>query len=65
VSRPTLHTFMRTRSDLDRSTQEFFDLLQDGRIRLRIEDRIPLVEAERAHRMLESRAMTGALVLKP
>ncbi len=65
VSCPTLQTYMAQRADLIQSTKEFFDLLTDGGIDLRIEERLPLEQAARAHTLLESRKLSGAIVLRP
>ena len=45
--------------------EESFALLADPALRLDIAARLPLAEAARAHRMLESRETRGSIVLFP
>jgi NADPH:quinone reductase-like Zn-dependent oxidoreductase len=40
-------------------------MLQAGTIKVPIYDRIPLAEAPRAHRVFESGAVMGKLIMKP
>jgi NADPH2:quinone reductase len=42
-----------------------FQYLKQGTVKPHIHERIPLEDASRAHRMLESGAVTGKLILKP
>jgi len=48
-----------------RATNELIRLLQAGTIKVPIYDRIPLAEAARAHRVFESGAVMGKLIMKP
>jgi D-arabinose 1-dehydrogenase-like Zn-dependent alcohol dehydrogenase len=45
--------------------RQAFDLVANGKIKIRVSDRLPLKDAVHAHRMLEARAVTGRLVLQP
>lgn len=45
--------------------EQSFRLVADGKIKIVVSDSLPLQEAVVAHRMLESRAVTGRLVLHP
>ena len=65
VCRPTLRTYIASRSDMLDMCEEVFALLADPSIRLDIEALLPLTEASQAHRMLESRITKGAIVLMP
>jgi len=47
------------------SYEVLFRYLKEGTVKPHIQERIPLVEASRAHQMLESRTVTGKLILKP
>lgn len=42
-----------------------FELVAAGKIKVAVSDSLPLQEAAQAHKMLESRAVTGRLVLHP
>jgi NADPH2:quinone reductase len=47
------------------SYEVLFRYLKEGIVKPHIHERIPLEDAPRAHRMLESGAVTGKLILKP
>lgn len=47
------------------SYEVLFKYLKEGIVKPHIYERIPLEDASRAHRMLESGAVTGKLILKP
>ncbi|MBL8863064.1 MAG: quinone oxidoreductase [Planctomycetes bacterium] len=65
ITRPTLFAYTSTRAELESGASELFDLLASGALRQPIESRVPLAEAARAHRDLESRRTVGATVLVP
>jgi NADPH:quinone reductase len=65
VTRPTLFSYIRTRQELLDSARALFTMLQQGRIKPHISQRLPLREAAEAHRALEARQTTGQLVLVP
>ena len=65
VCRPTLRTWIAKQSDLENASREVFDLLADGSLRIDIAARLPLHEAAQAHRLIESRTMSGAVLLEP
>jgi len=65
ATRPTLGTYTAKRADLLAMAEDLFDVVQSGAVRVPIDARFPLAEAEAAHRALESRATTGATVLLP
>jgi NADPH2:quinone reductase len=47
------------------SYEVLFRYLKEGTVKPHIRERIPLAEAPRAHQLLESRSVTGKLILKP
>lgn len=65
VTRPTLFSYIRTRTELLDAAKALFGMLQAGRLKPEISQRFPLSEAAAAHRALESRATTGQLLLLP
>jgi len=61
-----IYTIAQIHPDLMRHSYEvLFRYLKEGTVKPHIQERIPLLEASRAHRMLESRTVTGKLILKP
>ena len=52
-------SFATTIGELDYA----LDLVSNGRIRMVLADELPLSQASRAHELLESRAVTGRIVL--
>ncbi|RYZ05312.1 MAG: quinone oxidoreductase [Myxococcales bacterium] len=65
LTRPTLHSYVRTRAELLASAQALFEMLAKGALEPRISARFPLERAAEAHRALESRRTTGQLLLLP
>ncbi|MBM3974120.1 MAG: quinone oxidoreductase [Planctomycetes bacterium] len=65
LTRPTLHDYTSTRNELLHAAEVFGKLLAGGVLRQRVHAALPLAEAAAAHRLLESRTTTGALVLLP
>lgn len=65
VTRPTLHSYIRTRQELLDAAHALFDMLKQGRLSTQITQRFPLSEAAAAHRALEGRGTTGQLLLVP
>lgn len=61
-----IYTIAQIHPDLLRHSYEvLFRYLKKGTVKPYIQERIPLAEAPRAHQMLESRTVTGKLILKP
>ena len=63
VCRPTLKTWVADRKDLLKASADLFSVLQSGKVKVDIADKLPLHEARRAHEMIESRRLQGALLL--
>ncbi|MGM0583290.1 MAG: quinone oxidoreductase family protein [Pseudomonadota bacterium] len=63
VTRPTLPRWVETREELEASSAAVWQVLRDGAVTLPITGRFALKDTAEAHRALESRATTGALVL--
>ena len=65
LTRPGLPDYTAKREDLSRSAWELFEMIAKGVVDVKIERRIPLAEAARAHRDLEARMTTGSTILVP
>lgn len=65
VTRPTLGHYAATRNELLMRAGAVFDMIESGKLKLRIEHTYPLADAQRAHRDLEGRKTTGKLLLIP
>lgn len=65
VCRPTLRTYIAKREDMLAMSIDAFEILADPSVRLDIEAILPLTQASEAHRLLEGRTTTGAIVLIP
>jgi NADPH2:quinone reductase len=63
LTRPSLAHYLATAEEVGWRAFEVFDRLQIGAIKLDLHRTFPLAEAAEAHRLLESRSMTGKLVL--
>jgi len=65
VTRPTLATYTATTDALQTAAAELFDLVGRGVLKPEITRRFPLADATAAHRALQGRETTGALLLDP
>jgi NADPH2:quinone reductase len=65
VQRPTLQTYTRTPQLLSERAGALFELIEDGRLEIRIGARYPLEQARQATEDLEARRTTGKLLLIP
>jgi NADPH:quinone reductase len=65
LTRPSLAHYMSTREEIETRAKYVLEAITAGKLRLRIEHRYPLSQAQQAHRDLEERKTTGKLVLLP
>ena len=63
LTRPTLFTHLATRERTQAMADELFEVVRDGTVKIRIDQRYPLAQAAQAHRDLEARRTTGCSVL--
>ena len=63
LTRPTLFTHLSTRERTQAMADELFEVVRDGTVKIRIDQRYPLAQAAQAHRDLEARKTTGCSVL--
>lgn len=65
VTRPSLFAYMSSREVLLAAAAEVFALIEQGVLKIAVNQRFALTEAKAAHEALESRATTGATILIP
>ncbi len=65
MARTTLAHFTATREELIARTSTLFDMIGDGRLKVRVAKKYPLAEAAEAHRDMEARKLAGKLLLVP
>ena len=65
ITRPTLLHYMLDRTELLQRTNDLFDWITAGNLKLRIDKTFALRDAAEAHRQLEGRKTTGKVVLFP
>lgn len=65
MARTTLAHFTATREELLARTSALFGMISEGKLKINIAKKYPLAEAPQAHRDLESRKLTGKLLLIP
>ena len=65
VTRPVLFDFIDTRERLLAASDELFDIVAKGIVKISINQRYALIDAAQAHRDLEARKTTGSTVLVP
>ncbi|MBD2813835.1 quinone oxidoreductase [Xenorhabdus sp. Flor] len=67
LTRPSLNGYITTHKELAEASKTLFDFIASGKINVDVREnqKIPLSEAVRAHRTLESRATHGSSLLIP
>lgn len=65
LTRPKLDDYTSTRNELLHAAEILWKLVAGGALRPRVHAVLPLAEAAAAHRLLEARTTTGAVVLTP
>ncbi|HSE40697.1 MAG TPA: quinone oxidoreductase [Acidobacteriota bacterium] len=65
LTRPSLAHYMLTREELMQRTNELFDWIRSGAVKIHIDSTFKLAQASDAHRKLESRASSGKILLVP
>lgn len=66
VVRPTLFNYVTTREERERYSQELFDLIQQGNVKINVHEEYPFTteDMRRAFADIKSRKTTGKLVVK-
>jgi len=65
LTRPTLATYTATRTLLEATAQELFDMVQAGKVKIEVRHTSALKDAQRVHRDLEERKTSGSIVMVP
>jgi len=65
VTRPTLGTYIAARADLVKRSNDLFNVVKSGKVKIETTARHTLEDAAQAHRDLEGRKTTGSIVLIP
>jgi NADPH2:quinone reductase len=65
ITRPTLGHYAAGRADLEAMAADLFDMVASGKIKIEVNQKVPLADAAGAHRALESRKTTGSTILLP
>jgi NADPH2:quinone reductase len=63
LTRPTLNHYIGTRAELEESTNELFEVVASGKVKVEVKQRFGLKDAAEAHRALEGRMTSGSTVL--
>ena len=63
LTRPTLFHYIATRTQLEQSAGELFDMVSSGKVKIEVKQRFPLKDAAEAQRQLEARKTTGSTIL--
>lgn len=65
VTRPTLASYTATRSELEATAKDLFDIVSSGHVKIEVRHTYPLSEAPQVHRDLEARKTTGSVIMVP
>lgn len=65
VTRPSLQHYVATREELEQRSNDVFEMISAGKLKLRIHKKYPLEDVRQAHHDLEGRKTAGKLLLIP
>ncbi|MFG6666430.1 NADPH:quinone reductase [Halomonas sp. HNIBRBA4712] len=65
VTRPSLNGYADTRERFEAMCNEFFEMIESGKIKIDVANRYPLSEAGKAQDALQARKTTGSTILLP
>jgi NADPH2:quinone reductase len=65
ATRPTLNNYAAKRADLLAIADDLFKVVESGKVKIPVNQKYPLKEAQKAHRDLEGRATVGSSILIP
>ena len=65
ATRPTLNTYAAKRADLLAIATDLFHVVGSGTVKIPVNQKYPLKDAQKAHDDLESRKTTGSSILIP
>ncbi|RUR31704.1 NADPH:quinone reductase [Vreelandella nanhaiensis] len=65
VTRPSLNGYADTRERLEMMCEDFFGMIESGKIKVDVANRYPLADAGKAQDALQNRKTTGSTVLLP
>jgi len=65
ATRPTLNTYAAKRADLLDIAADLFRVVASGKVKIPVNQKYPLKDAQKAHSDLESRKTTGSSILIP
>ena len=65
ATRPTLNHYAAKREDLLKMADELFQVVASGAVKIPVNQKYALMDAQKAHRDLEGRATTGSSILVP
>ena len=65
ATRPTLNNYTAKREDLVATATDLFKVVGSGAVKIPINQKYPLKDAQKAHKDLESRGTTGSSILIP
>jgi NADPH:quinone reductase len=63
VTRPTLATYTATRTELEATAGELFDVVRSGKVKIAVRHTYRLRDAQQVHHDLENRKTTGSIVM--
>jgi NADPH2:quinone reductase len=65
ATRPTLNNYVAKREDLLKTANDLFEVVASGAVKIPVNQKYPLKDAQKAHSDLESRGTTGSSILLP
>ena len=65
ATRPTLNTYTAKREDLVATAEDLFKIVTGGKVKIPVNQKYALKDAQKSHRDLEGRGTTGSSILLP
>jgi len=65
ITRPTLYTYIASRSDLEKTANSLFEIVKSGKVKIDVAHRYALKDAAQAHCDIESRVNSGSSIFIP
>jgi NADPH2:quinone reductase len=65
VTRPTMRDYTGTPEARQAVARQLFNVVKNGKVKIKVDQTYPLKDAARAHRDLAARKTTGSTVLLP
>ena len=64
LTRPKLYDYIQDKEELERRSDELFEWVRQGKLKVTIQESFPLEQAAQAHKFIEGRNTVGKVIFK-